>query len=123
MNHPRILANPCEPLRIRRRSAHVGDADLTLGNENVRSRLAIALPIAAVHAARTELKQYTQHVMAGVLLQVRSKKSKVRDLESVRKSEQVSDLRRADRGGDRDGATAAFRSSTRRLLLLRHDQA
>ena len=106
----------------KRRSAHVGDADLTLGNENFRSRLAIALPIAAVHAARTELKQYTQHVTAGVLLQVRSKKSKVRDLESVRKSEQVSDLSRADRGGDRDGATAAFRSLTRRLLLLRHGQ-
>ena len=56
------------------------------------------------------------------MLQVRSKKSKVRDLESVRKSEQVSDLSRADRGGDRDGATAAFRSLTRRLLLLRHGQ-
>ena len=67
------------------------------------------MPSADGHAIRAELKQYTHRLTVGVLLQVRSKNSKVDENGRYRKSEKVSDLRHADRGGDRDGATAAFR--------------
>ena len=101
-----------------RRSAHLGGPNLTNSNKNVRSRLAAPMPSADGHAVRAELKQYTSNtrsgsrVTASVLLHVRSQNSKVDENGRYRKSEKVSDLRRADRGGERYGATAAFRSST-----------
>ena len=58
---------------------------------------------------------------AGV--KTRPQNSHVVKLERCAKLTDLSDLMLADRGGERDGATAAFRSSTRRLLLLRHGQA
>ena len=61
-------------------------------------RVANPMPSAAVHADCAELNCYTKHVTAGVTVQFRSHNSKVDKIESVRKSEKVSDLRRADRG-------------------------
>ena len=70
------------------------------------------MPSADGHAARAELKQYTHRLTAGVLLQVRSKKSKVHENGRYRKSERVSDLKRAEDGAGRDGALPAFWSMT-----------
>ena len=56
------------------------------------------MPSADGHAVRAELKHYTQRLILCVVLHVWSKNSKVDELDVVRKSEKVSDLRRADRG-------------------------
>ena len=56
------------------------------------------MPSADGHTVRAELNQYTQQLTLRVLLHVRSQNSKVHKNGRYRKSEKVSDLRRADRG-------------------------
>ena len=106
-----------------RRSAHVGHTYLTLGNKNVRSRTSAALGAVREGAVHRLLDTRTQATRVRAPVKVRPQNSHVVKLERCAKLTDLSDLRRADRGGQRDGATAAFRSSTRRLLLLHHGQA
>ena len=107
-----------------RLSAHLGNPYLTLGNENVRSRTSAALGVvrdAAVHRP-LDTHIYTA-TRAHVRVKFRPQNSHVVKLERCAKLTDLSDLMLADRGGERYGATAAFRSSTRRLLLLHHGRA
>ena len=104
------------------RSAHEGNADLRNVNDFLRSRTGAALATVREGAVHRSLDTCTQATRARARVKVRPQNSHVVKLERCPKLTQVSDLRRADRGGDRDGATAAFRSSTRRLLLLCHSQ-
>ena len=66
------------------------------------------MPSADGHTVRAELKHYTQRLILCVVLHVWSKNSKVAELDVVRKSEKVSDLRRADRGGDSSSSSASI---------------
>ena len=106
-----------------RRSAHLGNPYLTLGNENVRSRTSAALGVVRDAAVHRPLDTHTQATRARVRVKVRPQNSHVVKLERCAKLTDLSDLMLADRGGERYGATAAFRSSTRRLLLLHHGRA
>ena len=112
------------PLVARRgRSARVGNADLRKGNIFLRSRTSAALGVVRDAAVHRPLDTGTQATRARARVKVRPQNSHVVKLERCAKLTELSDLMLADRGGDRDGATAAFRSSTRRLLLLRHGEA
>ena len=74
-------------------------------------------------AVHRPLDTRTQATRARARVKIRPQNSHVVKLERCAKLTELSDLMLADRGGDRDGATAAFRSSTRRLLLLHHGRA
>ena len=91
------------------RSAHVGHTYLTLGNKNVRSRTSAALGAVREGAVHRLLDTRTQATRVRAPVKVRPQNSHVVKLERCAKLTDLSDLRRADRGGQRDGATAAFR--------------
>ena len=65
----------------------------------------------------------TQATRARARVKVLPQSSHIVKLERCTKLTDLSDLMLADRGGERYGATAAFRSSTRRLPLLHHGRA
>ena len=105
------------------RSAHIGHTYLTNSNKSVRSRTSAALGAVREGAVHRLLDAGTETTSGRAGVKTRPQNSHVVKLERCAKLTELSDLMLADRGGDRDGATAAFRSSTRRLLLLRHGQA
>ena len=76
---------------------------------------------AAVHRPLDTRTQATR-ARARVIREGPTSNLHVVKLERCAKLTDLSDLMLADRGGERCGATAAFRSSTRRLLLLHHGQ-
>ena len=116
-----LLVGTCLPDTLRL-SAHLGDADLTNSNKNVRSRSGGALGAVREAADHLLLDTCTETTRGRAQVKTRPQNSHVVKLERCAKLTDLSDLMLADRGGERDGATAAFRSSARRLLLLRHGQ-
>ena len=95
-----------------RRSAHLGNPYLTLGNENVRSRTSAALAAVREAADHRLLDARTQGTRARAPVKVRPQKSHGEKLERCAKLRKVSDLMHAEDGVGRDGAVTAFWSST-----------
>ena len=86
---------------LRGRSAHVGHAYLTLGNENVRWRTSAALGAVRDAAVHRPLDTCTQATRARARVKVRPQNSHVVKLERCAKLTDLSDLMLADRGGER----------------------
>ena len=84
----------------------------------LRSRTSAPLGVVRDAAVHGLLDASTETARGHAGVKTRPQNSHVVKLERCAKLTDLSDLMLANRGGDRDGATAAFRSSTRRLLLI-----
>ena len=95
-----------------RLSAHLGDADLTNSNKNVRSRSGRALGAVREAADHLLLDAGTETPRGRAGVKTRPQLTHVVKLESVPQLRKVSDLMRAEDGAGRDGMISAFRSMT-----------